>query len=163
MPPDQLGPNTGAYYWRMRADFAPAAWTLDLAVRYEGDLVGVQGFATRNYLVTRSGETGSWLARAAQGRGVGTLMRQAICAFLFDHLDAQEIVSAAFADNPASLAVSHKVGYRDNGTFREQRRVGELAHSRKLLLTPDAFVRSPYSLEVDGVEALRRFIGLERA
>lgn len=58
-----------------------------------------------------------------------------MCALLFDHLDAQEITSAAFLDNPASLAVSRKVGYVENGTFRVQRRPGELAWSRKLLLT----------------------------
>ena len=40
-------------------------------------------------------------------------MRQMICAFLFDHLDFEEITSGAFTDNPASLAVSRKVGYRD--------------------------------------------------
>jgi RimJ/RimL family protein N-acetyltransferase len=38
-------------------------------------------------------------------------MRQAMCALLFDHLEAEEITSAAFTDNPASLAVSRKVGY----------------------------------------------------
>jgi RimJ/RimL family protein N-acetyltransferase len=54
-------------------------------------------------------------------------MRQAMCALLFDHLDAQEIASAAFVDNPASLAVSRRVGSVDNGIFREQRRPGELA------------------------------------
>lgn len=37
-------------------------------------------------------------------------MRQALCAFLFDCLDAQEITAGAFVDNPASLAVSRKVG-----------------------------------------------------
>lgn len=42
-------------------------------------------------------------------------MRQVMCAFLFDHL---AITSSAFTDNPASLAVSRKVGYRPNGDFR---------------------------------------------
>ena len=51
-------------------------------------------------------------------------MRQTLCAFLFDHLDAEEITSAAFLDNPASLAVSRKVGYLPNGDFRERRRPG---------------------------------------
>src|SRR4051794_32629907 len=67
-----------------------------------------------------------------QGRGIGTAMRQTMCALLFDHLQAEEITSAAFTDNPASLAVSRKVGYTDNGTFRMQRRPGELAWRRKL-------------------------------
>ena len=92
--------------------------TLDLAVRVDGQLAGVQGFSTKDYLVVRTGETGSWLGATFQGRGLGTAMRQAMCALLFDHLDAEEVTSAAFTDNPASLAVSRKVGYTDNGTHR---------------------------------------------
>ena len=108
--------------WRTRAEFSPNAWTLDLVVRHEGVVVGCQGFHTRDFLVTRTGETGSWLGRAYHGRGSGTLMRQAICVTLFDHLGAEEITSAAFLDNPASLAVSRKLGYVDNGQIRRQRR-----------------------------------------
>jgi RimJ/RimL family protein N-acetyltransferase len=159
-PPERLGPNTAAYYWQMRAGFNPDAWVLDLAVRVAGELVGVQGVSTRNYRVTRSGETGSWLVRSRQGQGIGTRMRQAMCALLFDHLDATEVTSGAFVDNPASLAVSRKVGYVDNGTERMQRRPGELAHNRKLVLTPDRFVRG-VPIHVEGVAALRRFIGLD--
>lgn len=121
---------------------------------------GYKGFATKNYFVVRSGETGSWLGRQFQGRGIGTLMRQAICALLFDHLEAAEIISAAFTDNPASLAVSRKVGYVDNGTFREQRRPGELALSRKLLLTADRFIRPEHLIEVEGIAPVRSAIGL---
>jgi RimJ/RimL family protein N-acetyltransferase len=160
-PADKLPANTAAYYWTARTQFSPERWTLDLAVRVDGELVGVQGFTTKTYLVVRTGETGSWLGRSFQGRGIGTAMRQAMCALLFDHLDAHEITSGAFVDNPASLAVSRKVGYVDNGTFRMQRRPGELAWNRNLLLTPDRFVRAPHPVEVDGVAPLRRAIGLD--
>ena len=81
-----LGHEMAAYYWRTRAEFSPKAWTLDLLVRNEGIVVGCQGFHTRDFLVTRTGETGSWLGPVYQGRGIGTLMRQAICVTLLDHL-----------------------------------------------------------------------------
>jgi RimJ/RimL family protein N-acetyltransferase len=158
--PEVLPHNMAAYYWSTRASFSPADWVLDLVVRVDGEIVGVQGFHAKDYLVVRTGETGSWLGRRFQGRGIGTAMRRAICGLLFDHLDAQEITSAAFIDSPASLAVSRKVGYVDNGTFREQRRPGELAWSRKLLLTPERFVRSEHRLDVEGVAALHAAIGL---
>jgi RimJ/RimL family protein N-acetyltransferase len=161
-PPEVLPRNTAAYYWGTRASFSPTDWVLDLVVRLNGEIVGVQGFHAKDYLVVRTGETGSWLGRRFQGRGIGTAMRQAMCALLFDHLDAQEITSAAFTDNPASLAVSRKVGYVDNGIFRVQRRPGELAWSRKLLLTPDRFVRSEHPLDVEGIAELRAAIGLPR-
>lgn len=157
---EELPGNTAAYYWRTRASFSPAEWTLDLVVRVDGQIVGVQSFDAKDYLVVRTGETGSWLGRRFQGRGIGTAMRQVMCSLLFDHLDAQEITSAAFLDNPASLAVSRKVGYVENGTFRVQRRPGELAWNRKLLLTRERFVRPPHPLHVQGIAALRSAIGL---
>ena len=42
-----------------------------------------------------------------------------MCAFLFDELDAVAITSGAYADNPASAAVSRKVGYVPNGAKLE--------------------------------------------
>lgn len=159
-PPERIPTNTAAYYWSTRASFSPSEWTLDLVVRVSGQIAGVQGFATKDYLIVRSGETGSWLGREFQGRGIGTLMRQAMCALVFDHLRGEEITSAAFTDNPTSLAVSRKVGYVDNGTVRVQRRPGELAFSRKLVLTPDRFVRPPHPVEVTGADAVRAAIGL---
>jgi RimJ/RimL family protein N-acetyltransferase len=101
--PDQLPRNMAAYYWRTRAELSPARWTVGFVARWEGEVVGVQGFSTQAYLVTHSGETGSWLGRAHQGRGIGTFMRQTLCTFVFDHLDAEEVTSGAFVDNPASL------------------------------------------------------------
>jgi RimJ/RimL family protein N-acetyltransferase len=89
-------------------------------------------------------------------------MRQAICAFAFDHLDAAQITSGAFLDNPASAAVSRKVGYRTNGVRRVQRRPGEVAEHVDYLLTPADLVRSEHDLIVDGVAALRASIGLAR-
>jgi RimJ/RimL family protein N-acetyltransferase len=77
---------------------------------YDGRLVGSQGFSTRDFLVTRIGETGSWLGREFHDRGIGTAMRKVICAFIFDYLGATFITSSAYADNPASLRVSRKCG-----------------------------------------------------
>ena len=158
--PADLAGNFAAFHWQSRAEFCSVRWVLTLVVRHEGDVVGVQGVSTRDFLVTRTGETGSWLAAAHQGKGIGTRMRQAICALLFDHLGAREISSSAFTDNAASLAVSRKVGYRANGVERVQRRPGELAISQRLLLRPEDFVRGPDELHVEGAGAVRALIGL---
>jgi len=139
---------------------APAAWTLETTVRFEGEVVGCQSISTKDYLTTRTGETGSWLGRKHHGRGIGTLMRQTICAFMFDHLDAAEVTSAAFLDNPASLAVSRKVGYRENGVARLKRRDGEVALSQNLLLTAATLNRPEQPLDVVGVSTFRSFLGL---
>lgn len=160
-PKGELARNFLQYHWRTRAEFSTDSWVMNLGVWHDGVLVGVQGFDTSNYLVTRTGETGSWLGQRYQGRGIGTAMRQAICAFVFDHLDAAEITSGAFLDNPASLAVSRKVGYRENGLRRLKRREGELAVNQGLVLTPDDLVRGEHELQVEGVAAFRQSIGLE--
>jgi len=160
-PEAELARNTAAYHWRMRAAFRPDDWSLLLAVFHEGRLVGSQGFETSDYLVTRTGETGSWLGREFHGKGIGTAMRQAICAFAFDHLDAEQVTSGAFLDNPSSRAVSRKVGYQPNGVRRFKRREGELALNQRLVLTPSGFVRGPHPLTVDGLAPLRAFVGLD--
>jgi RimJ/RimL family protein N-acetyltransferase len=160
-PAAELGRNMAAFYWRNRAEFSASAWSLELVVRWRGRIVGCQGYATRNFLVTRTGETGSWLGSEFQGQGIGTLMRQTMCAFVFDHLDAQEVTSAAFLDNPASLTVSRKVGYTANGRTREQRRDGELAISQRLVLRPEDLRRPPGEVHVEGVPAVRRLIELD--
>ncbi len=159
-PPDRLPANYVQYQWGVRSSWSQEKWTLDLAVEYEGIVVGCQGISTENYLITRTGETGSWLGRAHHGQGIGTKMRQAICAFVFDYLDAEEITSAAFADNPASNAVSRKVGYQPNGLMRKTRRAEEWHDSQQWLLTPARFVRGE-PIRVAGAQAFREFIGLE--
>lgn len=160
-PAEDLARNTAQYHWRIRATFCPQAWEVVLGVWFEGELVGAQGFSTQDYLVTRTGETGSWLGRAQQGRGTGTAMRQAMCAFVFDYLGGEEITSGAFTDNPASLAVSRKVGYRPNGLRRMRRRDGEVAMNQQLVVTPSELIRGEHDLVVHGAASFRRSIGLD--
>jgi RimJ/RimL family protein N-acetyltransferase len=157
-PPEQVAPDFARYHWRMRAAFRPEDFHLDLAVRDRGELVGVQGCFATDYPVTRTAETGSWLALRHQGRGIGTRMRQAVCVLLLDHLGAAEVTSGAFLDNPASLAVSRKVGYRHTDTKRVARE-GRLAQHAQLRLGPDDLVRGE-PVEVSGVEPLRTFLGV---
>ncbi|MFE6733620.1 GNAT family N-acetyltransferase [Microbacterium sp. NPDC057650] len=159
-PAERLPTDFVQYHWGTRTRWSTDAWALDLAVEYEGEIVGTQGFTTHDFLVTRTGETGSWLSLAHHGRGIGTRMRQAICAFAFDHLDAEEITSAAFADNPASLAVSRKAGYRVDGRQRLSRR-GEVAINQRLVLSPADLVRGE-PITAHGAAEFRAFIGLDQ-
>jgi RimJ/RimL family protein N-acetyltransferase len=158
--PEKLPGEMIRYFSSVRAGFGPEAFDLLFAVRVGGVLVGTQGLHGRDFAVTRTVETGSWLGLAHQGRGIGTRMRRAVCAYAFDHLGAEEVTSGAFLDNPASLAVSRKVGYRANGVVRLKRREGEMALNQKLVRTP-ADLRRGETLEVVGAADLRRFLGLE--
>jgi len=111
-------------------------------------------------LVTRTTETGSWLARRFQGRGIGTAMRQIIAAFAFDHLDARHVTSAAFSDNVASASVSRKVGYTENGVDIWAREGKPVPHQR-FQLSRGNLVRCEHPLIVSGLAAFRRSIGLD--
>lgn len=162
-PRDELPLRFAQYHWQGRAGWSPQKWELNLGVWLGGRLIGIQGCSSQDFLVTRTVETGSWLGREFQGRGNGTRMRRMICALLFDHLDAEWITSGYFRDNPSSAAVSRKVGYRDNGVERRQRREGEVAELAHLLLTPGDFLRGDTAIEVEGLAAVRRSIGLDRA
>ncbi|MET9361847.1 GNAT family protein [Streptomyces sp. NPDC006632] len=97
------------------AAWSPDDWTLSLAVLHEGVVVGRQDMAATRFAVAREVETGSWLGTAHQGRGIGTEMRAAALHVAFAGLGARAAVSAAMTDNPRSLGVSRRLGYRNDG------------------------------------------------
>jgi len=159
-PAAEMPRNMAQFHWGQRANFSLERWGMDLAVFYDGQLVGSQGFSTRDFLVTRIGETGSWLGREFHGRGIGTAMRKVICAFIFDYLGAEFITSSAYADNPASLGVSRKCGYRENGVSIRNR-MDKPAPLQLLILEPGNLVRYEHELTVEGLPEFRRSIGLD--
>jgi len=63
--------------------------TLELAVCSGGVPVGVQAASGADWGVLRQAETGSWLGRSHQGRGIGTRMRILMLHLLFDGLGAR--------------------------------------------------------------------------
>ena len=88
-------------------------------------------------------------------------MRQAICALFFDELDAHQITSGAYADNPASAAVSRKVGYVPNGTKRELRDNTAALH-QKFILDREAFIRPITPVTISGAADVRVLLGVAR-
>src|SRR5215469_9942432 len=96
--PEEMPRSMGQFHWGQRAGFSVAKWGADLAVFYDGELVGAQGIGAHGYLITRAAETGSWLSRRYQGKGIGTAMQQVICAFAIDCLGAKQITLAAYPD-----------------------------------------------------------------
>jgi RimJ/RimL family protein N-acetyltransferase len=146
--------------WARRADLSPAKWTASLAAFADGQLAGFVSLMTKDYLVTRTATTASWLGPEFHGRGIGTATRRVLCAFAFDHLDAEYLMSEAFTDNPASLGVSRKLGYTELARQRMSR-LGEPATSVELMLTSDRLVRYEHPLTVTGLEAFRRSIALD--
>jgi len=113
--PEERARGTLQYHWSRWGAWKPSDWMLELAVIRDGVVVGTQGIGGRDFAVLREVRTGSWLGRRYQRQGIGTQMRAAVLHLAFEGLGAQSAVSAAFEDNPASLGVSRKLGYRDDG------------------------------------------------
>jgi RimJ/RimL family protein N-acetyltransferase len=157
--PEERGLATLRWNWERRAASRPERWSLQFLVRLDGRVAGVQGLSATEFAVTRDVETGSWLGLRHHGRGIGTEMRAAVLMFAFDHLGATQARSGAFLDNPASLRVSEKLGYRRDGVELFARR-GERAENVRLLLTPGAFRRPAWDLRVDGLPACLPMLGL---
>jgi RimJ/RimL family protein N-acetyltransferase len=108
------------HLWRNRAEWSPDKWHCQLVALVDDDVVGTQGLTGEQFAIRRSVESGSWLGRAFQGRGLGKEMRAAILHLAFDGLGAEEATTGGWHDNAASLGVTRHLGYLPNG---EERRV----------------------------------------
>lgn len=159
--PDDLVRGVLNYHWSNRSQLTPVGWTIDFLVRHEGQVIGEQSLSATEFSITREVSTGSWLGVAHQGHGFGTEMRAAVLLLAFDHLGATAARSGAFADNPASLRVSAKLGYRRDGTKTYARR-GMAASEVRLVVEATRFVRPEWTLEVDGLEGCRATLGRDR-
>jgi len=156
--PDDLRRSLAQFHWRLRSQTRPDDWWLALAVEHDGELIGSQDVRGVHFADLRTVESGSWLTRSAQGRGLGTEMRAGMLQLAFDHLGAEWAESAASFWNTASLRVSEKLGYAPNGVTRIRPRPGEVVDKQQLRLHRDAFLRPSWSAEVTLPDAARALL-----
>lgn len=157
-PREQLIRETARFLWHQRAGVTPAEWSVNLAVLLDGVPIGLQDVGAKDFAMTRTVTTGSWLTRSQQGTGLGTEMRAGLLQFVFDHLGAEIAASDAAVWNAASLGVSRRLGYRDNGLHRFVARPGELSESQHLLLSRGDFRRPDWTADVTGVDGARAML-----
>jgi RimJ/RimL family protein N-acetyltransferase len=151
--PPQLERNLLQFSWGRRASLTRDDWSLPLMVCRDGAPVGVQDVYATNFAVRRTVETGSWLVRRDQGKGIGTEMRAAALHLAFAGLGADEAHSSSFVDNPASAAVSRANGYEANGE-EICTREGEAVRMQRWVLTRAAWAsRRRDDVEIHGLEA----------
>ena len=138
------------YQWTRRATLAPESWALPFGIWWKGRLIGSQEISAKQFDITRSVRTGSWLTRSHHGQGLGTLARQAVLVFAFDHLRATRAETEAVETNVPSLRVSRKLGYEPNGQGISVTD-GRACTMTRMLLTPDTFVRPTGDVHVTGL------------
>jgi len=149
-----------AHHWDGRARWSVDEWRLNLMVEMGGRPIGAQSVEARAFATHRTVDTGSWLGRAFQGRGLGKEMRSAVLAFAFDGLGARFAESAAFLDNAASNAVSRGLGYDENGR-------GSLApegiarETQKFRMSAERWrSRERPPVVIEGLDACREMFGI---
>jgi RimJ/RimL family protein N-acetyltransferase len=147
------------WHWKQRADWTPAAWSLELAVFLDGRPIGSQTLAAREFATFRTVNTGSWLGRPEQGRGLGKEMRGAVLALAFDGLDAAAATTEAFLDNPASAGVSRSLGYRPNGTGSIAPEGVARETERFRMSRADWLGRSRSEVVIEGLDRCRAMFG----
>ncbi len=148
-------------YWRSAGTWSPAAWCLEFAVQSDGAVVGMQSLEAAQFPVLRTVETGSWLIPAVRRRGLGVAMRLAVLGLAFDHLGALAALSAARTGNAASLGVSRRIGYADNGVSLTDSADG-VVELVQLRLTAAGWRAAGHGTEVSvtGFEPCRPWFGL---
>ena len=163
---DEVARSVLTYQWSLRGNVSPQAFVIEFAVLHEGVPVGVQGLTAKDWTVLRGVNSGSWLGREHQGRGIGTRMRALVLHLAFEGLGAAEATSGAFADNAPSNAVSRRLGYESDGAFMAAREGVAVSHNRyrmtrerwgSLRDTHAALLGAP--VELAGVDALRTPLG----
>jgi RimJ/RimL family protein N-acetyltransferase len=152
--------GTMQYHWSCWGSWNPAHWNLNLVAVQAGTVVGTQEIGARDFAIMREVGTGSWLGRQYQGRGIGTQMRAAVLALAFDGLGAEFATSGAFPHNAASLAVSRKLGYRDDGMERQLIR-GQPVDMQRLRLDRASWnAHRVADVVIDGLDACLPSFGL---
>lgn len=164
--PEEVSRSVLTYQWGLRGKISPENWVLELAVLERGVPVGLQGLTADDWTVLRHVKTGSWLGREHQGRGIGTRMRVLALHLAFEGLGAREASSGAYADNPASNAVSRRVGYDSDGAFHAPREGVAVLHNRYLMprerwdaLREHHTELAGARIELAGIDEFRRMIG----
>jgi RimJ/RimL family protein N-acetyltransferase len=104
-----------AFHRGARDAWRPNDWHLILGVWAGDEVMGTQGIEGKDFVGSRTAETGSWLGQRFQRRGFGTEMRAAVLELLFRGLDGRAATSGALDGNTASERVSEKLGYVVSG------------------------------------------------
>lgn len=158
--PAERARGTVQHHWSTWASWTPDDWRCQLVAVRDDQVLGTQEISARDFAVVREVSTGSWLGRRFQGDGLGTEMRAAVLHLALAELGARAAVSGVFLDNPASLAVSRKLGYQPDGISRMSRRGAPVTEQRLRLTREDWERHRELPVTVEGLAPCLPLFGL---
>ena len=147
------------HWWRARGTWSPSRWGLGLAVILNGRAVGMQDIMAKDFAITRTVSSASWLAREFQCHGYCTEMRGGMLALAFDGLGAEVAESGYFKGNGRSARVSEKLGYIPNGeeVFAVE---GKRMVEQKVRMTRDQWKRDVVPATIEGLGPCLTLFGI---
>lgn len=160
LPPEERARSVVQWQLAALGQWRPEDWRLELAVFAAGEPIGVQSVHGEHFRITEQVMTGSWLRLDRRGGGLGTEMREAVLAFVFEHLGARWARTTAFEDNYASRRITEKLGYVPDGFEISARDDGNAHRTARYRLNREDW-RSGRDVEVTGFEDCRSWFGLE--
>ena len=157
--PDEVARNVLQWNWRCRGEWTPAKWSWSGGPWSSTEVMGTQGVQATDFAVCRTVETGSWLGRRHQGRGIGKEMRAAMLHLAFAGLDATRAETGAYDHNQPSLGVTRVLGYRPNGD-RVMAVEGRCQRELRFVLDRETWSAARRDdIEMSGVEAALPLFG----
>ena len=100
---------------RLVAEWWESGTECTWAIRADGRLAGMIGL---HGVRDAAAEIGYWMAAPARGRGYLSEAAHAVLDFAFGPMRLQRVEWRAVTDNPASLRVAQKLGFRYEGLLR---------------------------------------------
>jgi RimJ/RimL family protein N-acetyltransferase len=147
------------HWWRNRGSWNPSNWQLGLAMFEDGRPVGMQDVIARDFAIRHVVQSGSWIGREFQGRGLGTEARAAILALAFDGLGATTAESGYFQGNAASARVSEKLGYQR--LYEEIEAIeGKRMIEVRVRCTPETWKSELVPVTIEGLEPCLKLFGV---
>ena len=147
------------HWWADRGSWSPSRWQLPLALVADGRPIGLQELMGRDFGIKGVIQSGSWIGRKFQGKGLGTEARAAILALAFDGLGAVAAESGYLEGNGPSSRVSANLGYRvicDERVAVERKAVTET----RVRCTPESWQRDLVPVAIEGLEPCLKLFGV---
>lgn len=146
--------------WRHRGCWTVDDWSLDFGVWRDGEPIGIQTLEGTKFPTDRTVDTASWIAKPLRGNGFGRQARKAVLTFAFEQLDAQRAITSALTTNHASLGVSRRLGYRDDGITPHDTGDGVVDLQHLVVDRTDWVADDREAFAVNGFDTCRPFFGL---